>query len=507
MFVVRGDLTQLTCDAWLLPTDAALRVAAKWHHALGPGVLDGDRLRQAPPPGWGRGGPCAFRLGGRDRPAVWPTDVGGDGAPDIGWIRRALATFIDSAAGDLAGLDAPAAGRRARPALAVPVVGTGGAGGHHRAGDLLAEVVAELDDAVARTGLDVVLVTNEEHTFAAAQAARRHRPRPDPPPSWSGAVEALARRARRGELTLLIGGGVSMGAGLPSWSELMALLAREAGMSDAELGPFAELDVLDQARIVQHRLLAGGVAPGDVLARLLDTSRVALAHALLASLPVDEVVTTNYDRLFERASEAAGRPVAVLPRQRSGPGGRWLLKLHGSIEEPGDIVLTREDYLRYGERRAALGGIVQALLITKHMLFVGFSLSDHNFHRIVDEVRRALRPEGAPLDEPFGTAVLLADQPLLEELWEGEVCFVPAGDPGDDRQAARHLEILLDRLVLESSDLSAHLLDDRFTSLLSEPEHRLRLALTELGDRRGELEDAPAWALVADLLRRLGWDG
>ena len=30
------------------------------------------------------------------------------------------------------------------------------------------------------------------------------------------------------------------------------------------------------------------------------------------------------------------------------------------------------------------------MLITKHMLFVGFSLNDDNFHRIMDAVRGAI---------------------------------------------------------------------------------------------------------------------
>ena len=37
--------------------------------------------------------------------------------------------------------------------------------------------------------------------------------------------------------------------------------------------------------------------------------------------------------------------------------------------------------MRYASRRSALRGIVQSLLITRHMLFAGFSLNDDNFHR------------------------------------------------------------------------------------------------------------------------------
>ena len=54
----------------------------------------------------------------------------------------------------------------------------------------------------------------------------------------------------------------------------------------------------------------------------------------------------------------------------------------------------------YGANRAALGGILQALLLTKHMLFVGFSLTDENFHRLFDNVRRNLDSASHPLYVP-----------------------------------------------------------------------------------------------------------
>ena len=47
--------------------------------------------------------------------------------------------------------------------------------------------------------------------------------------------------------------------------------------------------------------------------------------------------------------------------------------MHGNINHKEDIVLSREHYMRYENRRSALHGIVQNLLITKKILFVGFS--------------------------------------------------------------------------------------------------------------------------------------
>ena len=43
-------------------------------------------------------------------------------------------------------------------------------------------------------------------------------------------------------------------------------------------------------------------------------------------------------------------------------------------------MLTRGSYARYDEHLPALAGIVQGFLMTRHMLFVGFSLTDDNFH-------------------------------------------------------------------------------------------------------------------------------
>jgi hypothetical protein len=53
---------------------------------------------------------------------------------------------------------------------------------------------------------------------------------------------------------------------------------------------------------------------------------------------------------------------------------KLLLKLHGCCSAPQDIVLTRRDFIRYGDNSAALGGLLQGLMLTKFFLYIGFSL-------------------------------------------------------------------------------------------------------------------------------------
>jgi hypothetical protein len=69
-----------------------------------------------------------------------------------------------------------------------------------------------------------------------------------------------------------------------------------------------------------------------------------------------------------------------------------------------------------GRERSALFGIVQALLVTKHLLFVGYSLSDDDFHQLVDEIRIATASSNPEADTRLGT-VLMTDHWPLASLW------------------------------------------------------------------------------------------
>ena len=43
--------------------------------------------------------------------------------------------------------------------------------------------------------------------------------------------------------------------------------------------------------------------------------------------------------------------------------------MHGCVNHPSDIVLTRSDYNRYSDRRAALAGIVQVIQYLYQILY------------------------------------------------------------------------------------------------------------------------------------------
>ncbi len=141
------------------------------------------------------------------------------------------------------------------------------------------------------------------------------------------------------------------------------------------------------------------------------------------------------------------------------------------------------------------------MLVTRHMLFVGFGLADEHFHAVVHDVRRAILEPGEVATEPFGTALGLAQQPAAELVWADDLRLLSMG--GDD--PSRRLEIFLDLLANEADQGWQHVLDDSFVSALEGPEVALREHLRTLIAARPVLEPGGAWPAVETMLRRFGW--
>jgi hypothetical protein len=505
VFVLQGDLTQLACDAWLLPTSTNLGVESYWYKSLTTDCV--DRIKAAVAGGWSEPGNRTLPVEGVDGPQPWLVDIV-DYSCSMDRLFEGVDIFVEKVAASLKGKP-PSAGR-CRHLVGLPMVGTGkgGAGGHK--GLVAKGLLPRLWQAAQRHSIDLALVTNDVASLTAAQKARQRslvQVKSGLSPDLKESLEKLAAQARNGSLVLFLGAGVSKGAGLPGWNTLLSQLASDLGFDAAELKQLERLDYLDRASILERRALSQGQDLGQRAAQAIKATRhYSLSHGLLATLPVQAMVTQNYDDLLEKASESAGRPVAVLPYQPCEDADcRWLLKMHGCVHHPEDIVLRREDFLRYGGTRAALRGIVQTLLITRTMLFVGFSLVDPNFHQVVDDVRQAVHSDTGPAGM-FGTALFLKPEPLLEELWEGELQLLSVGEKkSSSPENARQLEIFLDQLLAEATSNTAHLMDDTFLSMLTEGEKQVRSELLELRGRLGpNARGTEAWQMVEELMVRLG---
>jgi len=480
LFICQGNLTQLHCDAFLLPTDGGLFLTSSWT----------NQLPQVPlpqtPEDWGTDCRTMAWAGWPDElPTPWLTVVGA-GAQSLEWYVDGALAFIRQAAQGRQRTE------RACPLLALPLVGTGWGGARRDKGGIVSALVPALLAEVANLNADVALVLYQPEAFAACQLERKkHESWPELSDEIKGEARRLAVLALSDQLAFFLGAGVSKGAGLPDWKQLLERLS-EGSIDRALYEAMEGMSLLDKAQLLHKR--KGADLRGDVAAVIRQGKHCSLCHTLLAAIPHREVVTQNYDCLFEQACEAAGHELSILPYHPV-PGRRWLLKMHGCVNHPQDIVLSREDFLRYSKTRGALAGLVQGLLLTRHLVFVGFSLTDDNFLIIMDEVRRARNASTR-----MGSALLLEMRQPLRELWQDELDLIALATP-------RRLELFLDLVLAEATNNAQHLLDPTYAKLLSPEEIWLKDQLIELRSRApAEVKALPAWKTVQALMDRLGDD-
>jgi hypothetical protein len=397
--------------------------------------------------------------------------------------------------------------RRAPRLVGLPPLGTRWGGAAGRRGELLQQLLPVLYEAAADHDFDVALVLRGVSDLAAAQRIRRSDDRGwDLSDDLREVAAELGERARRGPLAVFVGAGVSAAAGLPTWEALVDELAEQSGLDGELREGLAKLPPQDSAALLAREL--GREQLESFVTERFGPGEYALAHALIADLPVQELVTTNYDPLVELAAADIGRDLKVLPFEDPEPGAPWLLKLHGDAAHPESVVLTREEYLQLGDSRAALAGVLQSLLMTRHVLFVGTSMLDDDLIRIAHQVRSALQVQGGGGSRGgSGTVLALREDKARARLWEQDVATVPMSPAGTPAaEAARRLEVFLDLIGCLSTPPTGYLLDPAYRGMLSDDECALADALERTAQVLPDAAADPSTASqeVADLLRRLG---
>ena len=128
-------------------------------------------------------------------------------------------------------------------------------------------------------------------------------------------------------------------------------------------------------------------------------------HQAFCQIAFDTVVTTNIDFLLESGWAALRRPVDLLVGEsrltaRRRTNATLLLKFHGDVNHPDELVVTENDYDSFSSRFPLLGTAPASLLMSKVPVFIGYSLNDVDFRGIM-----ALRePPGRARANAMGVA-------------------------------------------------------------------------------------------------------
>jgi len=513
LFVMQGDLTRLAADAYLVPCDGGGNVSRIWTGFVDEGgpSNNADWFLPSSEVEWGRqSGP---RLGflpdptptGKER--LNPDEVVGLKVLVDTVTPQTIEAMVDHALTAVTAAADRAEKHLGRhlPLVALPILGVSQGNFPGQRAAVVRKLVARLQSYVVRNPIDVVLVMRHSTDFAAAQWAR-HLAEQEGTPGWPELAERhtiladeLGQRAAVGGLALFAGSGISRPVGFPDWK---GLLKEFGAWPDSEPTP-EELEHLPR----EAQKLGLADRKDDIAARFR-TTKHALAHGLLVGLRATAMVTTNYDSCLENA--AAGipgyEPVVMVDRPALG-GKPWLLKLHGSETNTRTIVLAEDDYTQLKENFRAIRGVVQSLMLTNHLLFVGFGFAEDDFLQMSEEVKkvRSLALE-EDQDVRVGTALGLTKKtPKFDELtyeWMLD-------DGGDAVAAARLLEILLDRLAwrcqVSGEGRAAYLLDPEYERDATGDDMGMRTALLHLAAAAKQYPRSSAEEEVRLLLVRLGY--
>lgn len=501
VFVIKGDTRHFACDAYMWASDRALRPDGGWMNA-GPDVE--ARLEASVRADYQAERrftlPVELRDPASSEPRLILTAVPFTGVRDPDDIVPRVREFFEIASVDAKRRRSMGSGSAGVPLLAVPLFGVGGGGGAPVRGEIFKALYAESILAAARYGVDVAIVLRDPRDYDLAQSIRRahHDPWPALDAAQVKAAQRLGAEALAQRIVPFMGSGISVSAGAPTWRALIEELAQRAGLDVSTAADLAKNhDLLDQALYLRRTFDQKFPSDPDAFTRsvisAVDVPRYGLAPALLAALDSEQAVTLNYDRLFEMAAMDARTPRRVIPGKEMEPE-RWLLKLHGTVTDPGSIVLTRDDYLSFTSDRTALSSLVKATLMTRRLLFVGFGVNDPHFHEIVHDVRRSL-PDRS---EPFGTVLTLTDSPTTRRLWEGELDFIVLASP-------RTHDIFLDALLAHSASTHSYLMASGYAAALPPADQALREALLRLLSSLPELATrSSAWPQIEQQLTGLG---
>jgi len=203
----------------------------------------------------------------------------------------------------------------------------------------------------------------------------------------------LVEAVRDKNAILFAGSGISLTAGLPSsyaFSQRLIQMVRELDPS-YDVNPtgtaFAGIATdLEASRGRQY--LVNAIS--DLIHPPQGIEPTA-AHIKAITL-FDQIITTNYDDLFETAVLSQHIETSIVTNElKNSLQHRTLVKLHGSANVPESLLLTERDVFMLDQNRPKLCKSLQEELRHKMVVVVGASLRDPSIVRLLSEVGDELR--------------------------------------------------------------------------------------------------------------------
>lgn len=257
-------------------------------------------------------------------------------------------------------------------------------------------------------------------------------------------TKELAEILTSRKVALLVGAGISFQSGIPLVAMIVPTILQAIGVQQEDLAEYVRIGLPFEATMQTISELVGF----GTLLEIFKGDAPQRNHLLIARLAatghVSAILTTNFDRLIERAFEEIEVPLDVFidgysPTLKGNRGAR-LLKLHGCLSQPQQLGATIKAVARQRAVQDRYESLLQILRdgAVDNLVVLGYSFSDRfDISPALIQLKLPIQvtiidhsptdsgevqplsalPEWHPLRDHLGVVIRRHTDRMVEDLW------------------------------------------------------------------------------------------
>ena len=125
----------------------------------------------------------------------------------------------------------------------------------------------------------------------------------------------------------------------------------------------------------------------------VDNSEYEKEISILGGIDYQKLITTNYDSLLEKSVFNIENEEIYIHNDdlfSSETKNKKLYKIHGSIDKPSSMIITKSDYDQFFEKSKYIYSKLLTIFVESPIIFLGYSLSDRNIKDILTTLTATL---------------------------------------------------------------------------------------------------------------------
>jgi hypothetical protein len=211
------------------------------------------------------------------------------------------------------------------------------------------------------------------------------------------ALDRAIEKIRHKKAIIFAGSGMSIYAGCPSGKKLVQIIKDK--MSADEQKNVENVNTLPE--IAQEFVDLQNGSRSDLIAILKEYINIDYKdihiHKWLLNIPqIKNIITTNYDTIFEKAYENKINVIYndyYLPQINSNLEKVNLFKIHGDFTRIENILITKDDFDKFFINLKAnlIWNRLISLLVSYSIIFIGYELDDPNIRIIYKEILEKMK--------------------------------------------------------------------------------------------------------------------